>query len=121
MKRSKAFRLFSGMPSSGMRSSGMRAPGMMPLVAIFLVSSAASSVVLYRQLQRQDCGLQARQARAMVVEDLRERGLPVQDLVGTDAGPCRYTFAYGDEARYAVGNDWLRGVTVVRLEREGHR
>jgi hypothetical protein len=111
MKLSKRLRLFSGASS----------PGMVSLIAIFLVTSTASSVVLYRRLQRQDCGLQALQARAMVVEDLRERGLPVRDLVGTDAGPCRYTFAYGEETRYAVGNDWLRGVTVVRLERRGHR
>ncbi len=91
------------------------------LLAVFLVSATASSAVLYRELQRQDCGLHRRQARTMVVEDLRARGLPVGTLVEQDAGPCRYTFAHGDDARYAVGNDWLRGVTVVRLERRNER
>ncbi len=91
------------------------------LLAVFLVSAATSSVVLYRELQRQDCGLQSRQARAMVIEDLRARGLSVGALIEQDAGPCRYTFAHGDDARYAVGNDWLHGVTVVRLERRDDR
>ena len=47
------------------------------LVAVFLVSSAISSTILYRGLLRQDCGLRQGQARTMVVEDLREHGLPV--------------------------------------------
>jgi hypothetical protein len=74
--------------------------------------------VLYRDLQREDCGLQVRQARAMVVEDLRSRGQPVRDLLpaGT-TGPCRYAFRYGGDGTrvdYAVSSDWVRGVSVVR-------
>lgn len=88
------------------------------VAAVFVLSASVSSVVLYRDLQREDCGLEVRQARAMVVEDLRSRGQPVRDLLpaGT-TGPCRYAFRYaGDGARvdYAVSSDWMRGVSVVR-------
>jgi hypothetical protein len=86
--------------------------------AVFLVSAAVSSWVLHRGLLRQDCGLQPAQARAMVVEDLRDRGLPVRALTAADAGdPCRYVFRYagdGDPVEYAVANDWRRGVVLAR-------
>lgn len=88
------------------------------VVAVFVLSASVSSVMLYRDLQREDCGLQARQARAMVVEDLRSRGQPLRDLAPTGTtAPCRYAFRYtGDGARvdYAVGSDWRHGVQVVR-------
>ncbi len=86
--------------------------------AVFLASAAISSWVLHRGLLRQDCGLQPAQARAMVVEDLRDRGLPVRALTDADAGdPCRYVFRYagdGDPVEYAVANDWRRGVVLSR-------
>jgi hypothetical protein len=79
-----------------------------------------SSWVLHRGLLRQDCGLQQAQARAMVVEDLRDRGLPVRALTAAEAGdPCRYVFRYagdGDPVEYAVANDWRRGVVLARDE-----
>ena len=88
------------------------------LAAVFVASASLSSVVLYRDLQREDCGLQVRQARAMVVEDLRSRGQPVRDLVPSGTtGPCRYAFRYGGDGTrvdYAVSTDWMRGVSVVR-------
>lgn len=88
------------------------------LAAVFVASASLSSVVLYRDLQREDCGLQVRQARAMVVEDLRSRGQPVRDLVPSGTtGPCRYAFRYGGDGTrvdYAVSSDWMRGVSVVR-------
>lgn len=88
------------------------------LAAVFVASASLSSVVLYRDLQREDCGLQVRQARAMVVEDLRSRGQPVRDLVPSGTtGPCRYAFRYGGDGTrvdYAVSSDWMRGVSVIR-------
>lgn len=91
------------------------------LAAVFVASASLSSVVLYRDLQREDCGLQVRQARAMVVEDLRSRGQPVRDLVPSGTtGPCRYAFRYGGDGTrvdYAVSSDWMRGVSVVRHAR----
>lgn len=90
------------------------------LVAVFLVSSAVSSTILYRGLLRQDCGLRQGQARTMVVEDLREHGLPVRDLAPVrSAGQCRFEFSYGAgdaDIRYAVSNDWWRGARVARVE-----
>jgi hypothetical protein len=95
------------------------------LAAVSVVSAGLSSVVLYRDLQREDCGLQLLQARAMVVEDLRSRGQPVRDLVpAAPAGRCHYGFRYaGNGARvdYAVSNDWLSGVSVVRSMRDDAR
>lgn len=93
--------------------------------AVFLASAAVSSLALHRGLLRQDCGLQPTQARAMVVEDLRERGLPVRALTAAEADdPCRYVFRYagdGDPVHYAVANDWRRGVVLARHTQAGAR
>jgi hypothetical protein len=88
--------------------------------AVFLASAAVSTWVLHRGLLRRDCGLQPAQARAMVVEDLRDRGLPVRALAPAPAeDPCRYEFRYAGDGRpveYAVIHHWRRGVVLARRE-----
>jgi len=90
------------------------------VLGAFALSASVSVFGLYRNLLRQDCGLQPAQARAMVVEDLLERGLPLRALQDADDSvPCRYIFRYSGEGPpvdYAVRHDWRRGAVLARLE-----
>jgi hypothetical protein len=93
--------------------------------AVFLASAAVSTWALHRGLLRQDCGLKPAQTRAMVVEDLRDRGLPVRALTAVaENDACRHVFRYagdGDPVEYAVANDWRRGVVLARHAPAGER
>ncbi|TXH72244.1 MAG: hypothetical protein E6Q88_06535 [Lysobacteraceae bacterium] len=84
------------------------------LIGLFLVSAGATSAVLYRKLQRQDCGLRVEQARTIVVEDLRRHGLSegASRMVETN-GACRHGYRYDDGVNTfddMVSGDWIRGV-----------
>ena len=91
------------------------------LFALFLATAALTSVRLYGELLRGDCGLQDTQARSIVTEDLLARGMTRGRLEPAGGGRCRLDYRYIDgEATvdYAVRGDW-RG--DVRLAREDHR
>ena len=93
------------------------------LCGLFLATAAFTSWTLYRETLRQDCGLVETQARAMVIEDLRARGLPAHGLdPDAEAGLCRFDYRYAGDGLaidYAVRADWRQGVTLAHRDRSG--
>lgn len=90
---------------------------------LFFATAGVTSWMLYRETLRQDCGLVETQARAMVIEDLRARGLPAHGLdPDADAGLCRFDYRYAGDGLaidYAVRADWRQGVTLAHRDRSG--
>lgn len=95
------------------------------LIGIFLISAAATSAALYRKLQRQSCGLRMDQARTIVIEDLRRRGLSEGSLLPVGAvGYCRLGYRYDDGVNTLddmVSSDWIHGVSLSSEPRLAQR
>lgn len=95
------------------------------LVAVFLSTAAVTSWALYRDLLHKDCGLRFDQAKIMVIEDLRERGLPERPLRASPrTASCRYDFRYdhaGARIDYAVHGDWVDGAVLIFRDRTNSR
>lgn len=93
------------------------------LCGLFFATAGITSWTLYRETLRQDCGLVETQARAMVIEDLRARGLPAHGLdPAAEAGPCRFDYRYAGDGLaidYAVHADWRQGVTLAHRDSSG--